>query len=73
MQIKGLKGGFSLQKLKMRDRDCQYKKGGYKRWREIFISVSSGRAKGNGFKLTEGRFSLDIKKNLFCDQGREVL
>lgn len=51
----------------MRDRDCQYKKGGYKRWREIFISVSSGRAKGNGFKLTEGRFSLDIKKNLFCD------
>jgi len=60
---------FSLKKRRLR-RDLitafQYLKGGYKREEHrIFIRVSCDRARGNGFKLKEGRFRLDIRKKFF--------
>ncbi|PKU32181.1 hypothetical protein llap_17513 [Limosa lapponica baueri] len=44
----------------------QYLKGAYRRDGEgLFIRECSHRTRGNGFKLKEGRFRLDIRKKFF--------
>ena len=45
----------------------QYMKGAYRKARVgIFVRAFCNRTRGNGFKLEEGRFRLDIRKKLFA-------
>ena len=44
----------------------QYVKGAYKKATEgLFTRACSDRTRGNGFKLKEGRFRLDVRKKFF--------
>ena len=43
----------------------QYLKGAYRKVEGLFIRAGSDRMRGNGFKLEEGRFRLDIRKKFF--------
>jgi len=47
----------------------QYLKGAYKQEGEwLFTRVDSDGTSGNGFKLRQGRFRLDIRRNLFTQR-----
>jgi len=60
---------FSLEKKKLWDdfiATFQYLQGAYKQeGSQLFTRVDNGRTRGNGFKLKEGRFRLDIRGKFF--------
>ena len=62
-------GLFSLEKKRLRGdltAAFQYLKGIYKQQgSQLFERVDNSRTRGNGFKLKEGRFMLDVKGSFF--------
>ena len=57
---------FSLEKRRIQEDltvAFQYLKGAYKQeGDQLFMRVDSDKTRGNGFKLRQGRFRLDIKR-----------
>ena len=65
-------GLFSLERRRLREDlivAFQYMKGAYKQEGErLFTRLGSGRTRGNGFKLGQGMFRLDIRRKFFTQR-----
>ena len=66
-------GMFSLEKRKLRGNltaAFQYLKGAYRKdGEQLFTQADNDRKRGNGFKLKDGRFRLEVRRKFFTQRA----